>query len=512
MDSDGILTDCSIDYENGSSNSYLVIRNKNNISYKNYQVEMILSNSIPGILPVDLRQKNNISGLYYNITSKITLSQFMEHTRFNKDEFINILSNIVKTLLNCRKFLLSDDYFVLHEDYIFINPSSQEAFLMYLPFEHSCSLTDCLRKFTVRVIVEKAKFDENSNGNFLQKILEFVRNESLTIQNFYSFLNSFKNEPAVEQQKKDKSFNNMQRQDTKPDINYETQKTAKPKTKKEQAPSFSIPDAGVLNGIPKKNSPKAVTEPDQKDVKSNPLMLAVLLQVLVVILFFIGKGYLLTLTDDTVSAYGGTGIILISLDFLITRKIFDRKAENSKMVNVSKRAIVSDIRIPDISKKIAGTSQEKSSIKEEISELNILSNITDKKNTPVFTPNYIPDSEPVITDETTVLCEKEPDAPYLSYKHDGIVERINISKNSFIIGRLQEHADYISSNNAVGKVHAEIITKGGLYFLKDLNSRNGSFINGVQVIPNKENEIKSGDRISIANSDFTFFAPVNLNG
>ena len=110
-------------------------------------------------------------------------------------------------------------------------------------------------------------------------------------------------------------------------------------------------------------------------------------------------------------------------------------------------------------------------------------------------------------DETTVLCEKEPDAPYLSYKHDGISEIINISKSSFIIGRLQGQVDYISSNNAVGKVHVEIITRGDLYFLKDLNSRNGSFINGDQVVPNKENEIRSGDRISIANSDFTFFAP-----
>jgi len=67
--------------------------------------------------------------------------------------------------------------------------------------------------------------------------------------------------------------------------------------------------------------------------------------------------------------------------------------------------------------------------------------------------------------------------------------------------------DYISQNNAVGKVHAEIISRDGRYFVKDLNSKNGTFVNGVRIAANTEYEIKNNDKITFANSEYVFIIP-----
>ncbi|MGI6668122.1 MAG: hypothetical protein ACOX4M_01330 [Acetivibrionales bacterium] len=40
-------------------------------------------------------------------------------------------------------------------------------------------------------------------------------------------------------------------------------------------------------------------------------------------------------------------------------------------------------------------------------------------------------------------------------------EDIIIDKDEFIIGRLAGHVDYVINNNAVGKLHAELIYKNG---------------------------------------------------
>ena len=110
--------------------------------------------------------------------------------------------------------------------------------------------------------------------------------------------------------------------------------------------------------------------------------------------------------------------------------------------------------------------------------------------------------------EDTVMIEVSVvRSPYLEGRSNGTVEEIIINKMSFVIGRLPDQVDYVSRNNAVGKVHAEIITRDGRYYLKDLNSRNGSFINGERIDSGKEYEINNNDRISFANSDYRFIVP-----
>jgi pSer/pThr/pTyr-binding forkhead associated (FHA) protein len=77
-------------------------------------------------------------------------------------------------------------------------------------------------------------------------------------------------------------------------------------------------------------------------------------------------------------------------------------------------------------------------------------------------------------------------------------------KKEIIYSVFNRQSDYVSSNNAVGKLHAEIINKDGIYYLKDLNSRNGTFINGERIVSNIEHLLQGNDTISFATSEYRF--------
>lgn len=82
--------------------------------------------------------------------------------------------------------------------------------------------------------------------------------------------------------------------------------------------------------------------------------------------------------------------------------------------------------------------------------------------------------------------------------------KISLTKEVFKLGRDPEQADYASNNKVVGRIHAEVVTAQGEYFLIDKHSRNGSYLNGVKLSPNEKTKIKHEDCIKLANQEFIF--------
>lgn len=84
-------------------------------------------------------------------------------------------------------------------------------------------------------------------------------------------------------------------------------------------------------------------------------------------------------------------------------------------------------------------------------------------------------------------------------------ETIQINKPVFRIGKEKSYVDYfVTNNNAVSRSHADIITRGGQYFVIDLNSKNRTFINDEPLPVQCEIEIKDGDRLKLGNEEFVF--------
>ena len=84
-------------------------------------------------------------------------------------------------------------------------------------------------------------------------------------------------------------------------------------------------------------------------------------------------------------------------------------------------------------------------------------------------------------------------------------ERIVISKPVFRIGKEPTYSDYrVTNNDKVSRSHADIIQKDNRYFIRDLNSKNGTYINRQRIPTQQEIEIFDGNHITLANEEFEF--------
>ena len=109
----------SISYRRDDFVSYMIIKIEDEEAIINYQTEMITNNKIPRLLQVDIRRKDNKACFYYNITSKIPLSQFLNRRKITKEELMAILVQITETMLAGMNFLLYNKCFILQEKYIY---------------------------------------------------------------------------------------------------------------------------------------------------------------------------------------------------------------------------------------------------------------------------------------------------------------------------------------------------------------------------------------------------------
>ncbi len=131
------------------------------------------------------------------------------------------------------------------------------------------------------------------------------------------------------------------------------------------------------------------------------------------------------------------------------------------------------------------------------------------------TTEYSGNAELSQSEETGLLLEDGRVLPFGVKQEDCTVyptlfrlstnEKISINKPVFRLGKEKSYVDYFVSNNiVVSRSHADIITRGKKYFIKDLNSKNHTYINGRMIQPQTEAEIQSGDRIRLGNEEFEF--------
>lgn len=76
------------------------------------------------------------------------------------------------------------------------------------------------------------------------------------------------------------------------------------------------------------------------------------------------------------------------------------------------------------------------------------------------------------------------------------------------IGR-HEDCDIVVESPAISRFHSQIVCEDGRYFVEDLNSRNGTFVNGLAV--HRRTLLIDGDRVEFANLPFQFLSQDSLD-
>ncbi|MCR5654549.1 MAG: FHA domain-containing protein [Lachnospiraceae bacterium] len=109
-------------------------------------------------------------------------------------------------------------------------------------------------------------------------------------------------------------------------------------------------------------------------------------------------------------------------------------------------------------------------------------------------------------EERTVLLEEN------SYKEQRILKgrirgrqrEIDLSAFPFVIGKNKDQADYVIEDNSISRIHARFTERDGIVFITDLNSLNGTFLNGIRLVPQEMSMLESGDEVTMGRLSFTY--------
>lgn len=194
----------------------------------------------------------------------------------------------------------------------------------------------------------------------------------------------------------------------------------------------------------------------------------------------------------------------------IMRELFSNvipgKRENSEYINEILTYIYNN---PDIS--ILKMKNKIQSILDKIEEeyLKMRQNIEKEEQKECIQSEYevennIDDNEDEEDEEATSMLDvgEKKVIPKLISESKNI--EINITKESFVIGKSKKCDYTLVGNNTVSRQHVMFICKKGQWYIKDLNSSNGTYVNNERLEPDKEQMLMQEDAIRISNEEFKF--------
>ncbi|MGN0352875.1 MAG: DUF6382 domain-containing protein, partial [Roseburia sp.] len=158
-------------YENQGINTFLVWKMEKDDVLDELIKGMVENNDINGLLSLTFSQNNLDRYIKYNISSKVTLKQYLSGM-VSKQNFVNAMLSLVNAILELDDYMIEKEKLLLDMEHIYINVGTAQVGLVVLPIEKVTNPTD-LATF-LRSVMFHVQFDPNENGNYIAVILNFL--------------------------------------------------------------------------------------------------------------------------------------------------------------------------------------------------------------------------------------------------------------------------------------------------------------------------------------------------
>lgn len=119
---------------------------------------------------------------------------------------------------------------------------------------------------------------------------------------------------------------------------------------------------------------------------------------------------------------------------------------------------------------------------------------------------FEPEEETIMTEHPTVLLAKTTPRTHAMLIYEGMGEQksLVIEQTPFVVGSDAAKADGVINNRSVSRQHARITKEGGVYFIEDLNSTNGTTVGGEELNYKVKVGLQSREQIVFANEPYRF--------
>lgn len=93
---------------------------------------------------------------------------------------------------------------------------------------------------------------------------------------------------------------------------------------------------------------------------------------------------------------------------------------------------------------------------------------------------------------------------YCLSPHDNAENKILLTEYPFFIGKSESNVNVTIEDSTVSRYHARVDKEGEIFYITDLNSTNGTFLNGIRLLPYDRMKISRGDLLTISRKRYEF--------
>jgi cell division protein FtsL len=451
------------------------------------QLKMIQSNQIPSVLPLLIEERDFNINLYYKVENYKTFRNFARGKRISPDEFYQFLLAIIKVLEDSKIYMLNKENYVLNEDFIYVGNNLNDIYLTYLPLGNvsaTMSLSDVLRELFTDVsdIVEDLRTAD------LQKLRSYFKEhrDNFDLSGLKArLLEVMEMDTAVTDNQGLKYRELEQIHHAREQISS----TAEPLNQNVYPlPNISHqPKSQIQKEITAKAIPKELPPMNEREK-------VIILGVAVLAVAFMWKIYLDAASEGLLYISLGVTLLIITV-VIILAKVWRPGVKSEIEYTETIAPNLDDYHHPT-------PPFTHKTFKQEVS-----SNHQDE----IVKFSAVPDYTQMLNEDgaTEFLGTNDRGGnsalrPYLQVQRETGLERLDINANIFTIGRNASVVDYCANDTGISRVHTEITRNNDTWAIRDLESKNGTFINDQKLIPNKYYKIESGDKIRLATLEFTF--------
>ena len=453
-------------YYKDTMHSYMIIPCPPEAETTGYQYRMLEMNRIEGILQCGLRHIDGAGFLYYDTTGKQSLYGLYEGRKLPGAELFRLLEMMDRVSGSLSRFLLDEQHLVLTGEQIFYDFSSGKYYFTYYPGEVTKPevfrfLADSIDGTDKRAAAAAYRLGSVA-GDDRQALREAIREEAAGKDKLRPW------EIALD--------------DPQTGETTAKRETGGPKEDRRRFSELRSGDPGTGSGTdpaPKRETQDKDGSP-QKDRGSVSGKKELVVRILLIIVLL----------------GGAAGLIAVQLMVYISQRERRLCIAGAILLLICACLIIAEM--------IIRTGKKHKRIKEEEMRREPYYSLSEEKDIPVFgsarEEEYRLDGE----EFGNTVCFSEQETIGRLYGRDR-GSRIDLRTLPVTVGKAQAYADVILPDPSVSRVHARIYKgEAGCIEIRDLDSTNGTFINGTRLGPNEKKRIQRGDEVRFGNVEYEY--------
>ena len=433
------------EYKRDLQHNYLILELEQEQIADGYRLQMAEQNEIPGLLHVHSLGRDGRRYLHYEITAKQPLSSFYERRSMQYQDILKLLTDLRDTMEMMQRYLLEPSELLFAPDYIFLGTDRKAAFCYFPEKAVPVRITE-LAEF----ILKKLDHEEDAAVMLGYRFYQMACEENFSLSHGWKELIGNR-ELCREQEEKQESRLQEPEQNKAAEMMEETDP--------DFAHDYAFEEDLVIHKERRKKKTGKRIDWLFERVHPGVLLSGLFLLAVIEILFYFE---VIQLTEA-----GGMFFLMLSAEMLINRFWLSRK-QKKKNRRDYETTYEEDLGYEELQQEMYREDEA-----DEIGETCCLTSLPQQSGLRLI---YVAGSA-----------------------EDGLYPDIFLAEESSLsIGKRKGESELVLNSPAVSRIHARLEARGGQYFVKDLNSRNGTYCNGQRLKPQEEREFAEGDQLAFA--------------